>query len=81
MTLSILAGLFLLFLIGIIFYGYGFVVKSTRRADAENMEQCSLCRNNFDKRALVEREIGDYKLMYFCKSCISALHDAAARIQ
>lgn len=81
MTLSILAGLFLLFLIGIIFYGYGFVVKSTRPADAENMEQCSLCRNNFDKRALVEREIGDYKLMYFCKSCISGLHDDAARLQ
>lgn len=81
MTLSILAGLFLLLLIGIIFYGYGFVVRSTRRVDAEIMEQCSLCRNNFDKRALVEREIGDYKVMYFCKSCISDLRDAAARIQ
>ena len=80
MTLSILAGLFLLFLIGIIFYGYGFVVKSTRTAGSENTEQCSLCRNTFDKRLLVEREIGDYKLMYFCKSCISSLHDAAARI-
>jgi len=80
MTLSILAGLFLLFLVAIIFYGYGFVLKSSRRPGTENMEQCSLCRNSFNKRALVEREIGDYKLMYFCKSCITSLHDAAARI-
>jgi hypothetical protein len=80
MTLSILAGLFILFLIAIIFYGYGFVVKSTKPYGEENLEHCSVCRNAFEKRQLVEREIGDYKLMYFCKSCITALHDDAGRI-
>ena len=80
MTLSILAGIFIVFLIAIIFYGYGFVVKSTKPAGKENTEQCSICRLAFDRQQLVEREIGDFRLMYFCKSCIATLHEDASRI-
>jgi len=74
MTLSILAVCFLLLLIGIIFYGYGFIMKSARPA-AENMEPCTICKVRFDKQHLVEREIGDSKLIYFCEACILRLYD------
>jgi hypothetical protein len=76
MTLSILALCFLLLLIAIIFYGYGFIMKSARPS-AENMEQCTICRVRFYRQQLVEREIGDSKLIYFCKACILRLYNDA----
>ena len=80
MTLSILAALFLLMLVAIIFYGYGFVMKSARSAGEKNTEPCTICRMQFDRQQLVEREIGDSKVIYFCKACILRLYDDRARI-
>ena len=75
MTLSILAVLFLLMLVAIIFYGYGFVMKSARASAEKKLEPCTICRVRFDRQQLIEREIGDSKLIYFCKTCILRLYD------
>jgi hypothetical protein len=80
MTLSILAVLFLLMLVAIIFYGYGFIMKSSKPEGEENIERCAICRAKYDKRQLIEREIGDSKLLYFCKSCIIRLYDDVSKI-
>ncbi|MGA9407306.1 MAG: hypothetical protein WBW71_09260 [Bacteroidota bacterium] len=80
MTLSILAVCFLLMLIAIIFYGYGFIMKSARPAGEQNMEPCTICRKKFDRRQLVEREIGDSKLIYFCTSCIMRLYEDVSKV-
>ena len=80
MTLSILAVAFLLLLIAIIFYGYGFIMKAARPLKGETTEPCAICRATFDKRQLVERQIGDSKLLYFCKKCVTSLNDDAAKI-
>ena len=80
MTLSILAVVFLLFLIAIIFYGYGFIMRAAKPLGSENREVCTLCKGSFDKKQLVERQIGDSKLLYFCKKCIGSLADDGANI-
>lgn len=75
MTVSILALLFLLMLVAIIFYGYGFVMKSARASADKNTEPCAICKKQFERRKLVEREIGDSKLLYFCEACIQRLYE------
>lgn len=80
MTLSILAALFLLMLIAVIFYGYGFIMKSAKPLDGRDTEQCAICKKRFNKQQLVEREIGDSKLFYFCKLCIMKLHDDVSKL-
>jgi len=79
MTFSILAGLFLVTLIAVIFYGYGFIMKSAQPADEGGTERCTICRGKFDKGQLIERQIGDSKLMYFCKTCIVRLYNDATK--
>ncbi len=80
MTLSILAFFFLLMLIAIIFYGYGFIMRSTKPTLQNNIEPCAICKKQFERQQLVEREIGDSKLMYFCKACVIRLYDDASKI-
>ncbi len=80
MTLSILAVLFLLMLIAIIFYGYGFIMRSTKPLLQNNIEPCAICKRTFQRQQLVEREIGDSKVMYFCKTCILRLYDDVSKI-
>ena len=73
MIVTILASLFLIMLVGVIFYGYGFVMKSAKNRGAEDVERCTLCKNSYPKRQLVERTVGDSRVLYFCKNCISIL--------
>jgi hypothetical protein len=80
MTLSILAVLFLLMLIAVIFYGYGFVMKQTKSSSPQNIEQCIICKKEFRREQLVEREIRDSKLIYFCRACVIRLYDDASKI-
>ncbi|HTR81614.1 MAG TPA: hypothetical protein VMM58_08285 [Bacteroidota bacterium] len=80
MIISILALLFLLMLVAIAFYGYGFMMKPARAPGEENTERCELCRERFEKKKLVERQIGDSKLLYFCERCILQLYDDAQKI-
>ena len=39
MIVTILASLFLIMLVGVIFYGYGFIMKSAKNRGAENSER------------------------------------------
>ena len=74
MTFSILAAFFLVMLIAVIFYGYGFIMRSSKLAGQEDAERCTICGEKFVKGELIEREIGDSKLLYFCKTCIIRLY-------
>ena len=75
MTITILALAFLI-LIGFIAYiGYKTVIKQGPKIPEElSTEKCSICRDRFAKELLVERQIGDYRLLYFCRNCIMGLY-------
>ena len=78
MIVTILASLFLIMLVGVIFYGYGFIMKSAKNRGAENSERCFLCKTAYDKGQLIERVIGDSRIVYFCKNCIAKLAEESA---
>jgi hypothetical protein len=71
LTLTILAIAALLFFI---VYGWGIVVRRGHDGGSGGMTACSICRKTFSRDLLVEREIGDYKLLYFCNECIEKLY-------
>lgn len=55
--------------------GYRAVIRGGEsESRVEGMEKCSVCRRSIRKEDLVERQIGDYKLLYFCASCITGLY-------
>lgn len=70
---TFLAVIFIFFLIGVIFYGYGIVMRRPPTAEELRTERCTLCRRRFDKKDLVERQVGDSKFFYFCHACIAGL--------
>lgn len=74
----ILGGLFLLGLVLWIFYGYGFVVKSVIPKGSQPIEKCGLCQKKFPRAELVERQVGDATLLYFCATCVGKLKEEAA---
>jgi hypothetical protein len=79
MTVTILASLFLLIILLMAFVGFTAARKQTRPSDEPHMEKCSLCCRRFNKATLVERQVGDYKLLYFCTACIGELHNEVVR--
>jgi uncharacterized membrane protein len=70
---------FLLLIVLFIFYGWGIVMRRSSRTGEESKVQCSVCRNKYPAGELVSREIGDYKLMYFCGACIKGLSEELGR--
>ncbi|HEY4612689.1 MAG TPA: hypothetical protein VII11_06870 [Bacteroidota bacterium] len=73
--LPTLAIVFVLMLLGLIFYGFSIVMRRPPTADELRTEKCSLCGERFPKEELAERQIGDYKLNYFCQTCVTGLHE------
>jgi hypothetical protein len=73
MTLSILAFLFLLLIVLITIVGYRTITGRVRSIETKKTEQCLLCRRDFERGELVERNVGDYKLIYFCTECVQSL--------
>lgn len=71
--------IFLILLVGAIFYGYSIVMRKPPTKEEIGSEQCTLCRKRFPKEQLVEREVGDYKVLYFCPPCILGLSEDAAK--
>ncbi len=65
-----LAIAFVIALIGLILYGFGFIMRRPSDVSQPGLGKCSLCQLTFEKTRLVERQIGDSKLLYFCDSCI-----------
>lgn len=75
MTITVLASIFIAFILFIAFIGFKTVIKQGKSPEELNMEKCSICLKKFKKSMLVERQIGDYKLLFFCPSCITTLHN------
>jgi hypothetical protein len=74
MTISILAVLFLLVIVAVAFFGFKAIIRQGKAPEDLNKEKCSLCRVSYNKAQLVERQVGDTRLYYFCPSCIGSLH-------
>ena len=74
MIVTILAVVFLIILSSFAYFGYKILGKSTSLAGEVDTEKCSVCRKKFMKEELVLRQVGDYKLLYFCKPCIVNLY-------
>ena len=74
MIITVLAIAFLVLVGFITFVGYKAVIQRTQSSSELNVEKCSLCREKFDTKDLVMRQVGDYKLLYFCRECILKLY-------
>lgn len=79
MALTIGAIILLIGLIFLIYYGYSVGVKRTSRPGEEHLVRCTLCQRRFDPSRLVERQVGDSKLYYFCEECVEGLHQATQK--
>ncbi len=64
---------FVLLLLGGALYGFGIVMRRPPTQEELETESCTLCGQHFKKENLVERQIGDYKVLFFCKECIEKL--------
>lgn len=71
--LTTLAVIFVVGLVLAVFYGFSIVMRRPPTIEDLTTEKCTICRQKYDKRDLVEREVGDYKLLYFCRVCIESL--------
>ena len=74
MVVSVLAVGFLIFIGFVAIIGYKTIIRGGPKGDELNVEKCSICRRKSDKRQLILRQIGDYKLLYFCKDCVLQLY-------
>ncbi len=74
MTLTILAIVFLIGLVALAAFGFRLVFKPGTRNTDLNTEHCTICRKRFERTMLVERQVGDYKMLYFCAECIEGMH-------
>ena len=70
-----LAAAFFLLLIVAIFYGMGIVLRPQKSDRELQVEKCSLCRREFERSDLIEREVGDMRVYYFCEDCIRSLNE------
>lgn len=74
MTITVLAVAFLLLILFVAGVGYKVIMHRGLSLNETDIQKCSICRNTFDRSSLVERQIGDYKLMYFCRECVMKLY-------
>ena len=77
-TLSII---FLIGLVLFILYGWGIIMRRSGNGAEKEELKCALCRKQYPKESLVEREIGDYKLLHFCNECIQNLYDDTRKLK
>jgi hypothetical protein len=75
MTVTILAIVFMILLLVIVILGYRGVITRGKPAQSSNEERCSICGKYFGKAQLAERQVGDYRLLFFCSSCIMGLYN------
>jgi hypothetical protein len=73
MTISVLAVLFLIGIIAVSFFGFKAIIRQGKVPEDIHREKCTLCRVTYNKAQLVERQVGDARLYYFCASCIASL--------
>lgn len=75
MTVTVLAVIFLAAILAISLFGFKAVIRQGKRPEDVNKERCSLCRQMFPKSQLIERQIGDTRVFFFCPSCITKMHN------
>jgi len=75
MTLTVLAVIFLLIVLAVALFGFRAIIKHGNEPRDINIERCSLCRREYNKSQMIERQVGDYRLFFFCGSCIKELHN------
>ena len=73
MAITILAVVFLVLLTAIALAGFRMFRAGGSRTDGVDMQKCSLCLRTFKKSLLIERQVGDYRLLHFCRDCILSL--------
>lgn len=73
MTLTALAIAFLLVILLIAIFGQRLLSQKADSLKATNQERCTICWKSFEKSHLIERQIADVKILYFCKECIEGL--------
>jgi len=74
MAVTVLAVLFLFFMVGLAIIGYRVLGNRTTSATEVDTERCSVCRERFKKNELIQRQIGDYRLLFFCRKCVLELY-------
>ena len=74
MVITVLAVAFLLFIGFITYIGFRTIIRKQPGQDGEPKEKCAVCRRSFAKDSLLLRQIGDYKLLYFCRECVLQLY-------
>ena len=72
-----LAGGFILLLLVVVAYGFGILMRRPPTKEELRTEFCSICRKRLGKDELVEREVGDSRVFYFCLDCIQSLCEEA----
>jgi hypothetical protein len=74
MTVTILAVTFLIILLAVVAFGFKAIIRQGKSPEELNKERCSICRAQLDRSELIERTVGDYRILYFCSQCIESLH-------
>ena len=74
MIVTIFAIVFLLLVLAVAAFGFKAIIKQGKSPQDLNKERCSVCKESFPKTQLIERQIGDYKILFFCAACITRLH-------
>ena len=80
MSFTLLAVLFLLFISLFAMIGFMVARRQSPQAPTPDSEKCAICRESFLKTKLIERQVGDYKLLYFCKACVEGLNKDLAKL-
>jgi len=75
MTLSILAVIFLAGILVVAIFGFRMIIGQGKAPVDPNREKCSVCREQFNRSQLIERQVGDHRMLYFCQSCVMSLHN------
>lgn len=74
MVVTILAIASILLLGFLTVLGYKAVIRGSGTPPLPDAgEKCAICRVTSPKAEMVIRQIGDYKLLYFCRKCIVGL--------
>lgn len=80
MIVTILAVVFLILLTAVAFAGFRMFRNEKSQPAGTELQKCSLCLRSFEKSLLIERQVGDYRLLRFCSDCILSLHSDQTRL-
>jgi len=74
MVVTILAIAFLVIIGFAAYFGFRACIQSAPNAEEQLSEKCTICRRKFERTEMILRQIGDYKLLYFCRECVLNLY-------